>query len=247
MLGEGEPHVGGRAVAVVGQRLDQDRRAAGPVALEADRLDRRRVGARAGAAVDRPLDVFLGHRGVFGLLHRGRQSRVAVDVAAAVAGGDDDRARQLREELAAFGVGGALLVFDRRPLRMTRHACHSMSTAMATDTHSHSVGKSARREPDLRRHAARGPLALDGAAADLALHRLQGLENPVPGRGALRGGDRRPDRLDRDRRLADQPPQPPLHGNHRHQPPGADAPLLDAQHARHDGAGRATRPSSRRS
>ena len=88
MLGEGVAHVGAGAVAVVGQRLDQDRRAAGPVALEEDLLDRRRVGARAGPAVDRPLDVVLGHRGVARLLDRRRQGRVALGVAAAVARGD---------------------------------------------------------------------------------------------------------------------------------------------------------------
>ena len=35
---------------------------------------------------------------------------------------DDDRARQLREELAALRVGGALLVLDRRPLAMPGHS-----------------------------------------------------------------------------------------------------------------------------
>ena len=35
------------------------------------------------------------------------------------------------------------------------------------------------------------------------------------------------------RRLADRPPQPPLHADHRHQPAGADAPHLAEEHARH--------------
>ncbi len=80
VLGEGVAHVGAGAVAVVGQRIDQDRRAAGPVALEEDLLDRVGIGADAAAAVDRPLDVFLRHRGVAGLLHRGRQGRVGIGV-----------------------------------------------------------------------------------------------------------------------------------------------------------------------
>src|SRR4051794_5907042 len=142
VLAEGEPDVRGRAVAVVGERFDQDRRSAGPVALEVDLLDRVGVGARAGAAVDRPLDVLLGHRGVLRLLHGGRQGRIAVDVPPAVAGGDDDRPGQLREQLAPFCVGRALLVFDRGPLRMTRHACHSMETVQLERAHSHSISGS---------------------------------------------------------------------------------------------------------
>src|SRR3712207_8634514 len=62
-------------------------RAAGPVALVGDRLDRVSVGPLPRAAVDRPLDVVLGHRGVAGLLHREPQRGVGVRVAATVARG----------------------------------------------------------------------------------------------------------------------------------------------------------------
>jgi hypothetical protein len=91
VAGKGVADLGAGAVAVVGQGLDQDRDAAGAVALVEDRFDRGAVGPGAGAAVDRALDVFLRHRGFFGLLDRRRQRRVVVGVPAAVAGGDDDR------------------------------------------------------------------------------------------------------------------------------------------------------------
>ncbi len=73
VLVEGVADLGAGAVAVVGQRLDEDRRAAGPVALVDDALDRVAAVARAGAAVDRPLDVVLGHRVVARLLDRRRR------------------------------------------------------------------------------------------------------------------------------------------------------------------------------
>ena len=60
--------LGAGAVAVVGQRLDEHRDAAGAVALVDDGLERVGVGALAGALGDRALDVVLGHRGVLGLL-----------------------------------------------------------------------------------------------------------------------------------------------------------------------------------
>ena len=151
VLGEGVAHLGAGAVAVVGQRLDQDRRAAGPVALEEDPLDRLGVGADAGAAVDRPLDVVLRHRGVAGLLDRRRQGRVAVGVAAAIARRDGDRPRQLGEELAALGVGGALLVLDRRPLRMSGHTWHSMNVEMVSDSPPRRAGPGPGGEHHLRR------------------------------------------------------------------------------------------------
>ena len=94
MLAERVAHVAAGAVAVVGQRLDEHRDAAGAVALVEDGLVALGVGALAGAALDRALDVVLGHRGVLGLLHGQRERRVAVDVAAALLRGHRDvRAR----------------------------------------------------------------------------------------------------------------------------------------------------------
>ena len=81
VLGQQVAHVGAGAVAVLGHRLDEQGDAAGAVALVHDVLDRRRVGARAGALGDRPLDVVLGHRGVARLLDGELQRRVALELA----------------------------------------------------------------------------------------------------------------------------------------------------------------------
>ena len=121
VLGEQVPHLGAGAVAVVGDRLDQQRHASRPVALVQDRLDLLGVDAFARPLRDRPLDVVLGHRGVSRLLNGERQRGVAVGVASAFAGGDRDRAGQLGELLAAAGVDHRLFVLDRVPLRMSGH------------------------------------------------------------------------------------------------------------------------------
>ena len=114
-------HLGRRAVAVVGQALDQDRDAPWPIALVGDRLDRRRIAARAGAARDRPLDVLLGHAQRLCLLDRIRQRRVAFGVPPAVTCGDGDGAGELREELAPARVDDCLLVLDPRPFGVPGH------------------------------------------------------------------------------------------------------------------------------
>src|SRR5262249_7611648 len=75
-------------------------------------------GARAGALGDRALDVVLRHRVRLGLLDRVREGEVVGRVPPAFLGGDDDRPRELREELPALRVGGALLVLYGRPLAM---------------------------------------------------------------------------------------------------------------------------------
>src|SRR4051812_13879340 len=129
VLGEHVTHLGARAVAVVGQRLDEQRDAARPIALVEDGLERVGVRALAGALRDRALDVVLGHGGVLGLLDGERERRVAVDVAAALLRGDRDRARQLREQLAAAGVDDRLLVLDPRPFRGTGHAADGSGRA----------------------------------------------------------------------------------------------------------------------
>ena len=233
MLGEGVADLGAGAVAVVGQRLDQNGDAGRAVALVDDPFDRGTVGAGAGADVDRFLDLVLGHRGVSRLLHRRGQRRVAVDVAAAVAGGDGDRPRQLAEELAAFGVGGALLVFDRVPLGMPGHGLPFYGVGRWGRRKSHTSGARLGRRPRLPRDAAGGLLALDGDPAELGLHRLEAFGDPVPERRPLRGRRRRNRPLDPPRRLADRPPQQPLRPHHRHQPAGADPPRLAEKHARH--------------
>ena len=120
-LAEREAHVGGGAVAVVGQRLDDQRRAARAVALVGDGVVGLAAGVGARAAGDRALDVVLRHRHGPRPLDGVRERDVGVRVGPALLGGHDDGARELREELAALGVGGALLVLDRGPLGVTGH------------------------------------------------------------------------------------------------------------------------------
>ena len=79
MLGEDVAHLGGGAVAVVGQRLHEHGTPAGPVALVRDGLvGRVAVAARARTTRDRALDVVLRHRVVAGLLDGGGERRVGV-------------------------------------------------------------------------------------------------------------------------------------------------------------------------
>ena len=92
--------------------------AAGAVALVGDVLVRRRVSPGPRPAGDRPLDVVLGHRCGASLLDRILQCEVPRGIGAAVLGGDDQRARQLREQLTALRIRGALLVLDRAPFGM---------------------------------------------------------------------------------------------------------------------------------
>ena len=97
----------GGAVAVVGQHFAEHGHAAGAVAFVGDLLE----GAAfelAGAALDGPLDVVLGHADGLGVVDGVAEPQVRVGVAAAVLGGDDDRLGQLAPQLAALGVDQAL-------------------------------------------------------------------------------------------------------------------------------------------
>src|SRR5439155_9025279 len=102
------------AVAVVGEHVDQDGHAAGTIAFVGDLFKRYAFGL-AGAALDGPFDVVLGHADFAGLVNGIAKLEVGFGVAAAVPRGDDDRPAQLAEELAALGVDGAFLVLDGCP------------------------------------------------------------------------------------------------------------------------------------
>src|SRR6185295_455053 len=116
------PNVRRCAVAIVRQRLDDHRDAVRAVALVDDRLEGLRIRIRARAARDRALDVVLRHGIGARLLDRVLQREVAGWIGSPLLRRDDDRARELREQLAALRVGGALLVLDRRPLAMPGHS-----------------------------------------------------------------------------------------------------------------------------
>ena len=79
------------------------------------------AGLFARAAADRPLDVVGGHVGRLGVGDDRPQPRVHVGIAAAGPGRDGQFLDEAREDLAALGVGGALLVLDRVPLGMAGH------------------------------------------------------------------------------------------------------------------------------
>ena len=119
-LGEIGAHLARRAVAVVGQRLDDDGDAAGRIALVTHLVVVLGVGARG--LLDRALDIVLGHVLGAGGEHGGAQTRVHVRVGQAHLGGDGDFAGELGEELGADRVLLALLVHDVLELTMPGHA-----------------------------------------------------------------------------------------------------------------------------
>ena len=74
----------------------------------------------AGAVLDRPGDVLLGHADRLGGVDGGAEAEVHVRIAAAAhLRGDDDPLGEPAPELAALGVDQGLFVFDASPVRMT--------------------------------------------------------------------------------------------------------------------------------
>ncbi len=92
----------------------------GTVALERDLLVGRPF-ELARALLDGSLDVVGGHVGRLRVVEDAAQPRVRGRITATDSGRDGDLADELREELAALGVDGALLVLDRMPLGVSRH------------------------------------------------------------------------------------------------------------------------------
>jgi hypothetical protein len=114
------PHLADGPVPVVGHRLDHQGGAARAVPLVPDLVVV--VGAAlAGRLGDGPLDVLLRHARRARPVDRQPQPEVVLGVGQAGAGSDGDLARQLGEQLAALGVGRALLALDRRPFGVTGH------------------------------------------------------------------------------------------------------------------------------
>src|SRR5205823_1457718 len=145
VAGERDPDLGGGAVAVVGQALDQDRHAVRAVSLVRHRLPVGTAGLLAGAALDRPVDVVVGYRVLLGLLDRVVQGRVAGRVAAADTGGHLDVLDQAGEELAALGVDDRLLVLGSRPLRVAGH--YPSATRVCASRTSSTKRRCTRRSP----------------------------------------------------------------------------------------------------
>ena len=113
-----------RPVLVVGERLNQERHAAGTVAFVGDLfVGDARLFARA--AANGALDVLARHVVRLGLGDDRPQARIHVRIAAAAAGGDGQFLDEAREDLAALGIGGTLLMLDCVPLGMARHGENS--------------------------------------------------------------------------------------------------------------------------
>ena len=120
MLGERVAQFADRAVLVVGEDVDDDRRAARPVGFVL-RLFVRHARLFARPAANGALDVVGGHVVRLRVGDDPAQPGIHVGIAAAGAGGDRQLLDEAGENLPALGVEGALLVLDRGPLGMAGH------------------------------------------------------------------------------------------------------------------------------
>jgi len=141
VLAEQVPDLADRAVLVVGQRLDEKRHAARAVALVGDLLvlDARLL---ARAAADGARDVLARHVVRLGFGDDRAEARITVGIAAAAAGGDRQLLDEPREDLAALGIGGTLLVLDGVPLGMARHVENSPEVSTNSSRSFGSFGRS---------------------------------------------------------------------------------------------------------
>src|SRR5690606_6549046 len=114
-------HFAGGAVAVVGQALDQQGDTVGGVALVHDVLVVGPTGLLTSTPSAGALDVVQRDRVLARLLDRVVKGRVAIGIAPASPRSNLDVLDQLREELAALGVQGGLLVLGGGPLGVAGH------------------------------------------------------------------------------------------------------------------------------
>src|SRR3989442_1333409 len=121
LVGDVEVRVDALDVVKLLQCLDQDRHAARAVALVEDLFERAAV-ARPGGAVDRALDVVLGHADGPGFLDGHAQTEVRLGIPATLPCGEHDVARRPSERLSFLSVAGGFLPLDRAPLRMPGHS-----------------------------------------------------------------------------------------------------------------------------
>jgi hypothetical protein len=121
VLGEGMTHLGDRARAVVGQGVDDDRRAADAVALVADLVVSRCPRRRPCPLVIALLTVSLGMLASEALSIARRSRGLAPAITAAELGGDGDLLDDPGEQLAALLVLATLAVLDVGPFGMAGH------------------------------------------------------------------------------------------------------------------------------
>ena len=121
MLGKGRAQFRRRAVAVVGQGLDDQRAAAGAIAFVTDFLV---IGGILGAGqrgLDRAIDAVARHVVLARIDNRGAQAGIMLRVGRSQFTGNCNFAPQLIENLGFFGVAGALLVHDVFGMGMAGH------------------------------------------------------------------------------------------------------------------------------
>src|SRR5580704_4499745 len=128
-LGEGRADVAGSTISVVGQRLDDDRDAAGAVTFVAH-LVIIFAGLAAGAALDGTIDRVLWHIGLTRGEHSGAQARIGGRIGQPHASRGGQFADKLGEHLAALFVLRALAEHDVLELRMAGHSNSSPRYAL---------------------------------------------------------------------------------------------------------------------
>ena len=119
---------------------------------------------------------------------RVRERDVGVRIRPAVARRDDDRARELREELAALRVGGALLVLDGRPLAMPGHALlpnERRGTARARACRRSAPGGTRRRGCARRGRAPASPSSSASTSTSGPASRTRGARMKTPRSGSV--------------------------------------------------------------
>ena len=101
---EKHPDLAGTPVVIVGHHLDDHRHLVRGVAFVHDMLEHHLVVADPGAFVDGALDHIAGDTGLLGLLHRGEQPGVGLEIGAAEFGGDGHFLHKFADRLTFFKV-----------------------------------------------------------------------------------------------------------------------------------------------
>ena len=152
VAGHQRAHLGGGAVLVVGQTLDEQCDPVRAVALVHDGRVLDGLTGEPRAALDGAVDVVVRDRGLLRLLHGVDEGRVAREVGTAHLRGDLDVLDQLGERLGSACVDDRLLVLRRCPLGMPGHASpESLSWRVSPPTD----------------HCKAAPVALAGRRADV--------------------------------------------------------------------------------
>ena len=121
VLAQAVPEIGHGTVLVVGEGLDVERHAAGPVPLVGDLLVVHAL-ELARPLLDGPLDVLQGHRGRLGRVDGEAETGVEVGIPSTLPGGHGDLPDQLGELRSALGVVHRLLALDLGPFAVAGHA-----------------------------------------------------------------------------------------------------------------------------